>query len=841
MDNFKRDFFKAVFISLGINIPFLYIIIHYITISIIPKYFFETTFLLLIVASICLIIHYLLVKAFYFNVMAIPIERFEKRAAVEEAFTASLIFPFVSSLIGSLGYIACIIFMSVFFRFKQPGISYKRLFLCFLAVTLVAIVHFIYQYFKNKEISQQYCFLLQKRYDYFPEIQKNHYQQAEGAGLKKTLIFLIIFITIFISFISLLFYNLERDKNNKRFIAGLYIPEISNTINDWKEKGQLARSGRLPFDIIIADKTTYSVKRTTAFIDDTMAEKTISHLKRSRVRLNNYFFTEDSNDIHFYLHRETESDFIVARFDITNMDQVAYSFQGLNIMVFIYAVIIIIFLCIYTVNIYNDNISIIKDKIKAIASGQTADTGKVVAHSEFFQLDYFVSNLGQKVKDIYNNMNEVNVLISSINDIIKAKISNLTEHILSTKDTIKGIHNETTVISQKIDQHTVSANDLSSNSNDVYEKFNSFNPLIKQVSGDIGEIYNSIIDDISLYQNMHAEISKMNKIIANLFGISSDNSSGLLELDASIKQIKQIANEIRELAQSTFKSSESGEIIINNTRDAFYQINDHFSNISGLIGDLKEKTNNIDFIIEVIHDVAKKTNLLSLNASIIASQSGESGKSFLIVASEIHLLAEKTTVSIKNIEKMVSSIKENVNRITDALNLGQDTLGNGMDLITNAGDNLKTIVEKAKMTLDQIKIIYKSISEQSESSHMITHNSQTIFDDLKDINNRIDAIQGKFSGFFESKQNLKDKNMGFIRIIDKISSSMLTFENDLKDLKDNISKFNDSYIASSGTLKKQAGVFDGLKNIYERDDDILKEIDQLQSEITKVRDKLKES
>lgn len=76
-------------------------------------------------------------------------------------------------------------------------------------------------------------------------------------------------------------------------------------------------------------------------------------------------------------------------------------------------------------------------------------------------------------------------------------------------------------------------------------------------------------------------------------------------------------------------------------------------NLDSLSQETQKKVQETDKIITFINDIAKKTNLLGLNASIEASRVGEVGRGFGVVAEEIRKLANNSSESVKNIESVL--------------------------------------------------------------------------------------------------------------------------------------------------------------------------------------------
>jgi len=77
-----------------------------------------------------------------------------------------------------------------------------------------------------------------------------------------------------------------------------------------------------------------------------------------------------------------------------------------------------------------------------------------------------------------------------------------------------------------------------------------------------------------------------------------------------------------------------------------------------VIQSLGARSRDIGSILTIIDDIADRTNLLALNAAILSAQAGVHGRGFGVVAAEIKRLAEKTSLSVKEIGGLIGTVRE---------------------------------------------------------------------------------------------------------------------------------------------------------------------------------------
>ncbi len=89
--------------------------------------------------------------------------------------------------------------------------------------------------------------------------------------------------------------------------------------------------------------------------------------------------------------------------------------------------------------------------------------------------------------------------------------------------------------------------------------------------------------------------------------------------------------------------------------------------VSTRVQALSEAANGIGKVVELIAEIADRTNLLALNATIEAARAGDAGKGFAVVADEVKQLAQQTRRATAEIDAQVRTIRADIGETVEAI------------------------------------------------------------------------------------------------------------------------------------------------------------------------------
>jgi len=202
-------------------------------------------------------------------------------------------------------------------------------------------------------------------------------------------------------------------------------------------------------------------------------------------------------------------------------------------------------------------------------------------------------------------------------------------------------------------------------------------------------------------QDVKATAGRLQKLNEKYYHSTFSLSSNL---DDVTKDMNAFASHINSIADSTTRADQFAREMDAATVNG----SERMGEMMAAIATISESSRQISDLIKTIDDIASKTNLLSLNATIEANRAGVHGRTFAVVAQEVRDLAIQSRGAVKESRELVGTTVSNL----DA----------GSKISKTAMAALDGIREEVDRVIAIIRDIAQSAREQAEAVSRFNQN-----------------------------------------------------------------------------------------------------------------------
>jgi len=221
---------------------------------------------------------------------------------------------------------------------------------------------------------------------------------------------------------------------------------------------------------------------------------------------------------------------------------------------------------------------------------------------------------------------------------------------------------------------------------------------------------------------------------------TSRQSSALDDLSNSVNLINEKAKQANDSANAASQSTKQSKEYAEEGGEAVQTMADTMNRI-------KNSSENISKIIDVITNIAFQTNLLALNASVEAARAGEQGKGFSVVADEVRTLAGRSQRSASD---TTSIIEEDNKNVAAGMESAAQVVKSFESIASNIDEIANLVVDIADISGKQLESITNINVSLSEITTVVTETSATAEESSaasEELNSMSDMLRQKVAFF----------------------------------------------------------------------------------------------
>ncbi len=208
-----------------------------------------------------------------------------------------------------------------------------------------------------------------------------------------------------------------------------------------------------------------------------------------------------------------------------------------------------------------------------------------------------------------------------------------------------------------------------------------------------------------------------NTVVLNAQAATAQSLAGMLtQLKSSSVEIARSAATVAALSKQAQQASATGSTAVQTFSTLMSEVEDNASLVSQAVASLSTSVQQIDAVIKLITEVADRSDMLALNASLEAARAGSAGRGFAIVAEEMRRLSARVLGNATEVSRLIAAVREATARVGVQSESSITVATNGHQRAVAALESLNGVIEAVHETAAAAEIISHATGQQRTST-----------------------------------------------------------------------------------------------------------------------------
>ena len=291
----------------------------------------------------------------------------------------------------------------------------------------------------------------------------------------------------------------------------------------------------------------------------------------------------------------------------------------------------------------------------------------------------------------------------------------------------------------------------------VADAMNMLTTETARVLAQIRQISNQVAEAAS---TVETQGGKINQLADEERAIIEDTMSELDEASRTMVMIAQQAKSSNDIAARATVSTEEALQTVTRTTQSMNEIRETIAETEKRIKRLGERSQEINGVVEIINNIAERTHILSLNASMQAAAAGDAGRGFAVVANEVQRLAESSRDSTSEIAGLVNNIQVETAETMAAMNKAISQVVEGSELAQASGVKMQSTQETTTELVSAVDQIAQRSMKQAQVSRTLLSKAEEAQKSTEETNSEIKLQADQTNNLVQfSRQLLESVNV----------------------------------------------------------------------------------
>jgi methyl-accepting chemotaxis protein len=254
------------------------------------------------------------------------------------------------------------------------------------------------------------------------------------------------------------------------------------------------------------------------------------------------------------------------------------------------------------------------------------------------------------------------------------------------------------------------------------------------VRGELGDAFRGQLASLrDIVGHIAHSASRLAGAAGEMYAAAQEQEQAAHQQSAGIEQVSRTMESLLAAATHVTESTMGVLSRAERTRETTTRTAERIAELSAHAGRIGE-------ILDVIREIADRSDLLALNASLEGTRAGDAGRGFALVAGEMRKLAERVTASVHDIKDLVGDVRASVSATAIAIE-ESSKLADGT---TESARQINLVTQQQRAGTEQAGHSMRDVASMITQSLAATQQIRSLAEDLKAQADNLTALVARF-------------------------------------------------------------------------------------------------
>lgn len=258
-------------------------------------------------------------------------------------------------------------------------------------------------------------------------------------------------------------------------------------------------------------------------------------------------------------------------------------------------------------------------------------------------------------------------------------------------------------------------------------------------------------------QTLECTTRQQEDVVRGINTSVAETSAAVTEISATARELNRTTEGVADQVVATAQQASEGRDRLESIDRALRGLADAAQKISERFGEIHRRSETIGRVVTTISNLAHQTNMLSLNAAILAEKAGDAGHGFTVIAREIRRLADQTEISTQDIQRIVDEMQRAVSAGVMSMEKFLKDVDLEVEETVEVGHQFAAILDQVEALTPRFQQIRAGMLAQGEAAAQIGARMGELSHVTHGATDSIAATKKATAGMIQSVENLKTK------------------------------------------------------------------------------------